>query len=67
MKATREDFEDFLKLTKNAIKDKNIGVHQLYNFKDYSEFIDELKIFLEKNSNDKWEIITTYGIGIQRV
>lgn len=67
MQATREDFELFLTETKKVINDKNIDNHTFYDFKDYTEFVHELKEFLKQNSTDKWQITTDFGIGIQRV
>ena len=66
MKATREDFEKFIEKIKNTITDKSIGCTQFFDFKDYSEFLEELKIFLKNNSTEEWEIITQFGIGIKR-
>ena len=67
MQATREDFDMFLESVKRIINDKNMDATCFFDFKDYTEFLQELKEFLEQNSTDKWEITTKYGIGIQRV
>ena len=66
MKATREDFEKFIDEIKNTITDKSIDCKQFFDFKDYSEFLEELKTFLKNNSTEEWEIITRFGIGIKR-
>ena len=66
MKATREDFENFLEDVKKTITDKDIGCTQMFDFKDYTEFVPELKQFLENNSQQEWEILTNFGIGIER-
>ena len=67
MKATREDFENFIKEIKNTITDKSVDCTQFFDFKDYSEFLEELKTFLKNNSTEEWEIITQFGIGIKRI
>ena len=67
MQATREDFDMFLKSVKRIINDKDMNGTCFFDFKDYSEFIQELREFLDKNSEYKWEITTTHGIGIQKV
>lgn len=66
MQATREDFEKFLMQVKRAINDKNIDTTQVFDFKDYSEFNGELEKFLADNSNEKWTILSNFGIGITR-
>lgn len=66
MVATREDFENFMKEVKKTITDKSVDNTTFYDFKDYGEFIHELKEFLQQNSTDNWEITTSLGIGIQR-
>lgn len=67
MQATREDFNRFMEQVKNAIEDDNIDSTCFFDFKDYSNFIHELREFLDNNSTDRWEITTTCGIGIQKV
>ncbi len=66
MKATREDFEKFIEEIKNTITDKSVDCTQFFDFKDYSEFLEELKMFLDKNSDEEWEILANFGIGIKR-
>jgi len=66
MQATREDFDMFLESVKEII-DKDMKGTCFFDFKDYSEYIQELREFLNKNSEYKWEITTTHGIGIQKV
>lgn len=66
MKATREDFENFLEDVKKTITDKDISCTQIFDFKDYTEFAQELRNFLKYNSEDNWEILTKFGIGIER-
>lgn len=68
MKATREEFENFLtEIKKGILQDTKIGSAKHYDFKDYTEFLTELEEFLANNSTEKFEIWTSMGIGIDRV
>lgn len=66
-KATREDFEKFLKDIQNTINTPNWTGMKFFDFKDYSEFVEELNTYLLNNSNRKWKINTKFGIGIEEI
>ena len=65
--ATREDFENFMRDVKNAVNDDNIAVISYIDFKDYSEFLNELQDYLKTNSKDLWQIHTDMGLEIEKV
>lgn len=63
MKATRKEFEEFWTMAKENLTDNGFGC-SYYDYKDYTEFTEELRARLDKYGFADVKIETSYGIGV---